>query len=306
LTHEEHFQKRYLRDAYGDFWLKQWKQADPWWWDRLLEAEHGDMLVSRNKEVAQFVLADPLMLAYVDMKVWGECPPTSLFAPSPLLKLEGYWFMNADKLFYSDGTAQFADDWRRQTSDLFKTGLHPNDLIWVDFMWANAFYNRHDQTVDMRKYWWFLNLGRPSHLAQHAATALDIAALGLSIGQTATIDSIGAALIGGGLFHFGPPGAVAGASVAAVVDVVISAPVGWADAAIGIGSLAWTGLSDYLGGYSSINDDRWLIGQATVHTSGVLWKGLTPETHYQLYANYKQVVYDFGSNGFDYKPIYWR
>ena len=295
------FPESLIRHAFGNEYANAWKQLDPWWWKELLDAEHGDMIISKDKSrVAQFVLDDPLMQGYTS--VWTPFSPCYTPNPADRIRLEGYEATPGQR--YSEVSGAFVDGWRYKTGSILKAGLHPNDPTWLEYIDGRS--NRYVQYDEMWLYW--LNLqGNFSHILQHIATQADIAALSLSVGQTAFIDTTGGAAVSGAC----ATGVLCPASIAAfgVYDVVASLPFTVIDGVIGTGSLGVTAASDYFGGYTSFENGNIRIGESTVHSAGSLVQGLFPETHFQLYTNLKQVLYDFGVDDpidagiFDYKAI---
>ncbi|RME58969.1 RHS repeat-associated core domain-containing protein [Candidatus Parcubacteria bacterium] len=303
------FPEALLRDSYGDTLVKFWQQQDPWWWEIMLEAEHGDVLISSDKkQIAQFVLDDPLLSAYQNIWEihwpWSECSDSPLKSP---IKLEGF---TPDGRFWSETSPIFAEIWRQNTGSFFYTGLHPNDPTWGQFIYysQNPALRPYMDDYQYPIFWtyWASLQTRSSHVLQHVATGLDAGAVGLSVIQTVAIDTAGILLIGGGCSG-GPEGCVAGAAAAGAVNVGVSAGVGVFDIILGTLSLGATAGSDYWGGYTTIAEGKTRIGEGTVHTTITLAEGAIPETHVQLYANIKQLLYDFGvDEAIDLGLLEWK
>ena len=270
-----------LKTAYGEHTVNVWKKQDEWWWNRMLEAEHGDVLISWDKkQIAQFVLDDPLIASRWE----GEC-----YVPITAITLEGF---ERDGRYWSSDSFGNAEFWRKNTGEFYYAGLHPNDPTWVQFI-----QNEHpgylvymsEQRPFFGEYYFDLQF-RTSHVLQHIATVADALSFGTSLAQSVAFDEEAAVFISGSCVTV--EACLPAIGVVGLYDIgasLISEPK---ELALGLGSLITTALSDYSGGYTTIANGKVRWGGATVQSTISLRYGVVPETNYQTYINLKQLLYD--------------
>ena len=142
------------------------------------------------------------------------------------------------------------------------------------------------------EYYTHVQLGY-SHLLQHVATFFDAAAFGKGASVTTAFDANAALFISASCAGTEGVGCLPVTGVVALQDIGAALAIEPVDIILGLGSLALTAGSDYIGGYTTIINGKVRWGDATVHSSTSLRYGLIPELNYQTYINGEQLWYDF-------------
>lgn len=289
------FPKQLLRDSYGDKVVEFWQRQDKWWWDRMLEAQHGDILISKDRQtIIQFVLDDPILRAYNTpawQPFWENCNQLPTKHP---IKLE--WFTQ-DGTFHSTTSPIFAEVWRQKTGSFYYTGLRPVQRTWsefVDYWGLQSWMNGHQESALGWYYTGLIPVKTGHYGANLSALAIDVASLTANIGETYLVWQAGVPLVASGC-SAGGAGCIPGAAMAGMVDVAVAGPGGLLDFVLGIVKMGPTVGSDIVSGQTTIVDGKLRVGESTVHSTITLVAGLIPETHIQLYFNAKQVSYDIDS-----------